>query len=40
VTSDDVPVEARPGRAMIVHSWVGLLLLGGTAVVYVITRFA
>ncbi|NIM50703.1 MAG: divalent metal cation transporter [Gemmatimonadales bacterium] len=35
VNSPEVAPEHRPGRAMLVLSWVGLLLLGGTAVVYV-----
>lgn len=38
VTSDDVPVEYRPGRAMLILSYVGLALLGGTAVVYILSR--
>ena len=38
VTSDDVPSEARPGRAMLVVSYLGMVLLGGTTVVYLISR--
>lgn len=38
VQSAVVPAEHRPGAAMIWLSWTGLLLLGGTAVVFVITR--
>lgn len=34
VTSADVAREHRPGRGMLTLSWTGLLLLGGTAVVY------
>ena len=34
VLSDAVAPEHRPGGAMIVLSWVGLVLLSGTAVVY------
>ncbi len=36
VTGPEVPVEHRPGRALIALSYAGLALLGGTAVVYVI----
>jgi Mn2+/Fe2+ NRAMP family transporter len=38
VTSPDVPVEARPGPGLIALAYVGLLLLGGTAVVYGVSR--
>jgi Mn2+/Fe2+ NRAMP family transporter len=34
VTSPDVPPEHRPGPAMRLLSYLGLLLLGGTALVY------
>ncbi|MHC4067319.1 MAG: NRAMP family divalent metal transporter [Planctomycetota bacterium] len=34
VTSSDVPLEHRPGRAMQLLTWVGLVLLGGTGLVY------
>ncbi len=37
VTSADVPPEHRPGRAMLLWSWIGLILLGGTGVVYLIS---
>jgi Mn2+/Fe2+ NRAMP family transporter len=37
VTSDTVPDEHRPGAAMRAWSWVGLVLLGGTGAVYVIS---
>ncbi|NIQ59662.1 MAG: divalent metal cation transporter, partial [Gemmatimonadetes bacterium] len=37
VTSQEVPPEHRPGRGMLTLSWVGLLLLGGTAVVYAVS---
>ncbi len=39
VTSDQVPPEHRPGPKMLALSYVGLALLGGTAVVYVVSRF-
>lgn len=39
VTSDDVPAEHRPGRTMLALSYVGLILLGGVAVIYLVTRF-
>ena len=38
VTSDAVPEEARPGRAMLILSYLGLLLLGGTTVAYLVGR--
>ena len=38
VTSDDVAVEHRPGPKMLALSYVGLVLLGGTAVVYMVSR--
>ena len=31
VTSDRMPAEHRPGRAMLALSWVGIVMLGGTA---------
>lgn len=34
VTADHVPVAYRPGRGLTVLSWLGLALLGGTALVY------
>ncbi len=37
VTSADVPPEHRPGRAMLLWSWIGLILLGGTGVVYLVS---
>ena len=37
VGSADVPAEHRPGRAMVVLSWVGLVLLGGTGLFYLLT---
>lgn len=37
ISSDPVPAEHRPGKAMRALSWVGLTLLGGTGVVYVIS---
>jgi Mn2+/Fe2+ NRAMP family transporter len=37
VTSSDVPAEHRPGPAMLTLSWVGLVLLGGTGVAYLVS---
>lgn len=37
VTGDNVPSEHRPGRGLLVLSYAGLVLLGGTAVVFLIT---
>lgn len=34
VTSSAVPEADRPGRGLIALSWAGLILLGGTAIVY------
>jgi Mn2+/Fe2+ NRAMP family transporter len=34
VTAPAFPAEHRPGRALLFLSWVGLVLLGGTAVAY------
>ena len=39
VTSPDVAIEHQPGPALIALAYVGLLLLGGTAVAYVISLF-
>ena len=39
VTSADVPAEHRPGRTMLALSYVGLILLGGIAAIYLVTRF-
>jgi Mn2+/Fe2+ NRAMP family transporter len=36
VTSPEVPPEHRPSKRMLVLSWVGLVLLGTTAVVYLV----
>ena len=38
VTSDDVPPDAQPGRAMRVVSYLGMVLLGSTTMVYLISR--
>jgi Mn2+/Fe2+ NRAMP family transporter len=38
VTSPEVPAEHRPGRTMLALSWTGLVLLGGTGVVYLAWR--
>ncbi len=38
VTSDDVPEADRPGPALIALAYVGLVSLGGTAVVYAVSR--
>ena len=40
VGSAEVPAEHRPGRAMVVLSWVGLVLLGGTGLFYLLTLAA
>lgn len=37
ITSDQVPAEHRPGRGMLALSWVGLTLLGGTGVAYLVS---
>jgi len=37
VTSPDVPPEARPGPGLLALSYVGLILLGGTAIWYTVT---
>lgn len=39
VRSSFVPAEHRPGAGMVALSWAGLVLLGGTAVVYLAGRF-
>ena len=40
VTSDDVPFDERPGRAMLVLSYLGLVMLGGTTLIYLASRLA
>jgi len=40
VTSDRMPAEHRPGRAMVALSWVGIVMLGGTGILYLISLFA
>lgn len=37
VTADHVPPEHRPGRGLILLSHAGLILLGGTAVIYLVS---
>ena len=37
VTSNEMPVEHRPGRAMLALSWVGIVLLGGTGLFYLLS---
>lgn len=37
VTSADVAPEHRPGRGMLALSWVGLILLGGTGIFWIVT---
>ena len=37
VTADHMPLEHRPGRGLILLSYAGLLLLGGTAVIYLVS---
>ena len=39
VMSSEMPAEHRPGKAMVTYSWVGLLLLGGTGVIYLVSLF-
>ncbi len=38
VTSPDMPEEARPGRAMRIFSWVGILLLGAIALAFIVAQ--
>ena len=40
VGSDEMPAEHRPGPAMLILSWVGLVLLGGTGLFYLLTLAA
>lgn len=37
VTSCEMPAEHRPGPAMLALSWIGIALLGGTGVFYLLT---
>jgi Mn2+/Fe2+ NRAMP family transporter len=37
VTSTEMPAEHRPGPAMLALSWIGIVLLGGTGIFYLIT---
>lgn len=37
VTSEAVPLEHRPGRGMVTLTWVGLVLLGGTGLAYLVS---
>ena len=37
VTAPNVAPEHRPGRGLILLSWAGLVLLGGTAIVYLVS---
>jgi len=39
VTASEVPAEFRPGRGMVTLSWVGLVLLGGVGIVYLVSLF-
>lgn len=39
VTGPNVPVEHRPGRGLVALSYAGLVLLGGTALVYLLSWF-
>jgi Mn2+/Fe2+ NRAMP family transporter len=39
VTAPEVPAEFRPGKGMVALSWVGLVLLGGVGVVYLVSLF-
>ncbi len=38
VTGPEVPEEARPGRGLVTLAWTGLLVLGGFAIAYVVSR--
>jgi Mn2+/Fe2+ NRAMP family transporter len=38
VTSDSVATGLRPGRALVALSWIGLVVLSGFAVLYLVTR--
>ena len=40
VTSDYVPRELQPGRALVALSWIGLVVLSGFAVLYLFSRFS
>jgi len=35
-----VPPDQRPGTGLLVLSWIGLLLLGGLAAAFLLTRLA
>lgn len=37
VTAPNVPLSARPGRVLLALSYTGLVLLGGTAIVYLVS---
>ena len=39
VTSEAVPRELQPGRALVALAWLGLVVLSGFAVVYLFNRF-
>jgi len=39
VTSDRMPAEHRPGKAMVALSWTGIVMLGGTGIFYLISLF-
>lgn len=40
VTSPQMPAEHRPGRGMVTYAWIGLILLGGTGLVYLVSLLA
>ena len=40
VTSDRMPAEHRPGRGMLALSWVGIVMLAGTGIFYLLSLFA
>jgi Mn2+/Fe2+ NRAMP family transporter len=40
VTSDSVPTGLRPGRGLVALSWIGLVVLSGFAVLYLVSRFS
>lgn len=37
ITSPEVPEEHRPSRWMLVLSWIGLIMLGGTGIAYLVS---
>ena len=39
ITSSHVPEEHRPGKAMLIYSYVGLASLGSVALIFIVSRF-